>query len=211
MIKFIIATITMIVASSHLAASKAIPKTEKTIEEEILRLDWKETGTYELPASHSKISLPENHMAAFGKDAQHFNTLSGNPDKDEAIEAVVIGENYSTVYFECYNDGYVSLDDWKEVDSKKFLEGVIESSEETNKERRRQGIGELHVVGWLQEPTLDRQSNTVYWAIEAEDSDSSRIVNSVALRLGRKGFEKIVWVTERDSYVPFGGELDTRW
>jgi len=36
----------------------------------------------------------------------------------------------------------------------------------------------------------------------------ARLVNSIALRLGRKGYERLNWVTEKSSYVPFGGELD---
>ncbi len=208
MIKCISSVITMVVTSSCLFAKESSPSTEDKLEKEIAALDWKGEGTYKLPNSHSKLVLPENHLVAFGRDAQHFHALSGNPHKDKAIEAVVIDEDDNTVYFTCYNDGYVSLDDWKEIDSKKFLEEVIENTEEANKERRRQGMSELHVVGWLKRPTLDRKSNTVYWAIEAEDDDSGKIVNSVALRLGRKGFERIVWVSERDSYRPFGGELD---
>ena len=35
-----------------------------------------------------------------------------------------------------------------------------------------------------------------------------RIVNSIALRLGRKGYEQLNWITDRSNYVPVGGQLD---
>jgi len=63
------------------------------------------------------------------------------------------------------------------------------------------------VKDWLQQPTLDRDGNTVRWAIAADDG-STPIVNAVALRLGRRGFEKLTWVGDADAYRAQGGELD---
>ncbi|MFZ0565782.1 MAG: DUF2167 domain-containing protein, partial [Chlamydiales bacterium] len=104
---------------------------------------------------------------------------------------------------------YVSLCDWEKISPQQLLEAISENTEKENKIRKSKGFSALHVIGWLLEPTLDRNTNTVFWAIEGvNEGYDEHIANSVALRLGRYGYEKIVWVTDKDSYTPFGGELD---
>jgi uncharacterized membrane-anchored protein len=112
------------------------------------------------------------------------------------------------IIFHSFDEGYVSLDDWSTVDAAAILAEISANTEQYNVERRRQGIPELHVVGWLQPPTLDRTTATVYWAIEGAGFNNSRIVNSIALRLSRDGIEKLNWVTDKATYQAVGGQLD---
>lgn len=51
----------------------------------------------------------------------------------------------------------------------------------------------LHVVGWLEPPSLDRATNSVSWAIESSDDNGQPAINSMALIFGRDGFEKLIW------------------
>lgn len=60
----------------------------------------------------------------------------------------------------------------------------------------------------LFELILDRNTKTVYWAIEAITEGQENIVNSVAIRLGKEGYEKITWVVQKPSYEHFGSHLD---
>ena len=110
--------------------------------------------------------------------------------------------------FAYVDSGFVSLDDWTEIDPKQLLEGFRKGAEEDNEYRRCHNGEEIHVIDWIQEPTLDRSISTVYWAIEVEGGTGERVVNSMALRLGRKGFELLNWVTDNASYKHFGGDLD---
>lgn len=172
-------------------------------------LDWKETGTYKLDQSNSTISLPEGYKLLIGEEAKKGRKLTCRDPDNPNLEAAIYGEDFENVIlFENLKGGYVSLDDWEEIDPKSLLEAISENTEKANKERRKNGGEELHVVGWIQEPILDKYTNTVYWAIEAKGGNEGNIVNSVAIRLGREGFEKLIWVTQKSSYVPFGGHLD---
>jgi hypothetical protein len=45
------------------------------------------------------------------------------------------------------SEGYVSVDDWADVDPVKMLDTIRENTEEANAERRRQGFGEMHRSG----------------------------------------------------------------
>lgn len=169
--------------------------------------DLKLPGVYNLPNSSSMLSLPSNHYALLGADSREFARLS-NGQSDETIEAVVFDENFDTaVWFESNDSGYIHLNDWEQLNSEDLLKLISENTEKANEERRKNNISEIHVVGWLQPPILDRNSNTVYWAIEATENEN-KIANSVAIRLSRKGYEKLTWSTDKSSYTPFGGQLD---
>ncbi len=177
-------------------------------EQELISLDWQITGTYKLPSSHSSLSVPSEHLAVIGKDAEKLSNLIGN-DPDSSLEAITIDDSFNnTVYFFHHDAGYISLSDWEEVDPNELLSAIRENTEESNKEKRKKGLDEIHIIGWIEEPTLDKHANTVYWSIESLDGDSEKkSFNSVALRLGRHGFERVVWVGDVSEYKAFGGEL----
>lgn len=173
----------------------------------IRNLHWFQVGTFKLPLSASTLVLPADHSVLIGAEARRFMTLIGNPG-DAALEAVAVDRSLrDQVDFRSYSEGYVSLDDWKDTDAAAMLTAIRDNTEKRNEERRRQGIDELHVTRWLQEPTLDRATNTAYWAIAA-DTPHGPIVNAIALRLSRNGYEKLTWVTNQADYVQSGGELD---
>ena len=98
------------------------------------------------------------------------------------------------VYYEKLGDGYVRIDDWDEVDADAMLKSISDNTEADNVKRRSAGISPLHVIGWMERPRLDRTTKTVRWAIEAMDEREGATLNSVALILGRDGFEKLTWI-----------------
>lgn len=195
--------------SFNLGAEEELSESEEAIVREMAGYDWKEPGKYKLNKSKSTLVIPEGYSGFVGQDAIKYQKLI-DYQHDPSIEAVVFTEDFEgTVVFSCYNEGYVSLSDWGSVDSSQLLKGIIENTEKANVERRKKGASPLHVTGWVQEPTLDKHTNTVFWAIEGyAENDGIPIINSVAIRLGRKGFERVNWITDKERYTPFGGELD---
>ncbi|HEV2547815.1 MAG TPA: DUF2167 domain-containing protein [Stellaceae bacterium] len=177
--------------------------------EEVGKIPWVRNGSHKLGESSSTISIPPDHVAAFAADAVRFESLVGNGGlAAKHVEAVVVNRRNEQVIFQSFNDeGYVTLDDWKDVDAAAMLATIKENTEKGNAERARNGFAQVRVKDWLQQPTLDRDSNTVRWAIVADDG-STPIVNAVALRLGRRGFEKLTWVGDAGAYAAVGGELD---
>lgn len=172
-------------------------------------LDWKFDGSHPLQNSHSSISIPDGYALVLGSDADAIYKNIGEPAV-ESLEAYVcnLSNLDNAVLFQNFQIGYVSTDDWKDIDPKALLSAIIENTEEGNKERLKNGNSEMHTLGWIQEPTLDKHSNTVYWAIELDRGENENIINAVALRLGREGYEEITWVTPISAYVPLGGELE---
>ena len=46
---------------------------------------------------------------------------------------------------------------------------------------------------------LDRKTNVVFWVLDVHSADGD-LVNAVALRLGRYGYEKMIWVADAAAY-----------
>jgi uncharacterized membrane-anchored protein len=173
------------------------------------QLDWKKEGEYKLSPSNSSISLPKGYILALGKDAvTNYKRENGTSDDDIDAYAYDDKELSDSILFHYYNSGYIPLDDWENLDSKALLDEITRNTKEDNKERLKNGSNELHVIGWIQEPTLNRDTHTVSWAIEADSGADEHIVNAIALQLGREGYERINWITSKSSYVPSGGHLD---
>jgi len=197
----------IVCATAVLTPIAASAMTDQERIEAVKSLSWVRDGTYKLPASNSSIAIPNGHIAVFGSDARRLVTLFDAPAAPELEAVVGTSDGEDEVRFESFSEGYVPLDDWSEVDSTALLRAISDKTEEANATRRREGVPELHVTGWIQPPTLDRRTNTVYWALEASGSNGN-VANSTALRLARNGLEKLTWVTDRSKYRPIAGELD---
>jgi uncharacterized membrane-anchored protein len=196
----------------------AHPAAALTADEDVAalkQLPWARTaGIYILPISGSKLALPQGDIAVFGAHAQRANELLGNPIERSELEGLVVSDTdrdqIQIVTFETYSTGYIGLDDWTQLDPAALLDAIRRSTEAENQQRREQGTSEVHVRGWLQPPTLDRNTATVYWAMAAdEDGMATVTVNAVALRLGRSGYERLIWIGTQGQYQATGNQLDT--
>jgi uncharacterized membrane-anchored protein len=183
--------------------------TEQDRNEALVSPSWSATGTYKLPLSGSTLALSQGYAVTFGADAQRAYKLLGTPTELSGLEAMAIGGKHADqiITFESFQTGYVTLDDWGRVDPVVLLAEIHRNAERRNRERRRQGIPELHVKSWLKPPGLDRYTATVSWTIVA-DQITGTSVSSVALHLGGNGFEKLTWITLQDKYLATGSPLD---
>jgi uncharacterized membrane-anchored protein len=171
-------------------------------------LPWVHSGSQTLPLSNSTVALQDGYNMVVGESARELMRLVGEP-VDPELEADVLDQDFGKeVLFSFFDVGYVTLDDWKDIDPDEMIDSIKEGTEEANETRRKNGSAPIHVRGWLRKPTLDQATNTVYWAISADDGSPGGLVNSVALRLGRSGYEELTWVTDQPGYVPQGGALD---
>jgi uncharacterized membrane-anchored protein len=207
---------TLLATAAVLALAR--PATALTANEEVAalkQLPWVGTaGIYTLPRSGSKLALPQGDIAVFGAHAQRAYKLLGNPVERSELEAFVVGDTdrdqVQIVIFESYSTGYIGLDDWTQLDPTALLDAIRRGTEAENQQRHQQGISGLHVRGWLQPPTLDRNTATVYWAVTTDEDDMAAInVNAVALRLGRRGYERLTWIGTQGQYQATGNQLDT--
>src|ERR1700730_2937677 len=150
------------------------------------------TGTAKLPSSHSSVAIPPGYNMLVGEYAEKLGRPAKDPVKP-GLEGWALSEDgvNEFIFLSFNEEGHIKIDDWSEIDPSTMLKQISDNTEESNIERRKIGGAAIHVTGWLQQPTLDRATNTVYWTLGARHDDNSEFVNSVALRLGRAGYEKL--------------------
>jgi uncharacterized membrane-anchored protein len=160
-----------------------------------------------LPLSGGTFAIPHNWAAIVGSDARKLDVSSNGSNSDtEYIEAVAgtetPGETSSIIQvdFEYLDSGYVSDSDWSDLNPDSLLQDVTENTERHNADMQRAGLGELHIVGWLQPPAFDSQNHVASWAIEDRDQNDTRSLNMTAIKLGRNGYERIIVITDRDNF-----------
>jgi uncharacterized membrane-anchored protein len=151
--------------------------------------------------SHSTIGpLRPGFEVLLGHDAIRFREII-DAVADPATEAEAVGpDGKSELIYAWINDGYVSIDDWKTLNPDELLNIVKENTASGNEVRRSKGVPTLEVTAWIQKPTLDQANNAVTWAFEVKQSDGAKVINAVALKLGRSGFERITWVGDSTLY-----------
>ena len=207
---FLIAAATILIALLVLAApARAQDAKSDAIAKEIEQMTWLENTTVTLPDSHGRLIIPDDYAAIVGHDALRMLEITNGKPSNKKSEANVFSSDLKAqIDFDFIGTGYVSEDDWNTFDPKALLQSVIEATEEQNKERRAEGLPEMHAVKWLHQPTYNISNHTAFWAIQGTDSNGGGIVNSTALRLGRTGFERLVLIEDIKDYKPVGSPLD---
>ncbi len=102
---------------------------------------------------------------------------------------------HRSLYLSYAGEGFVTADDWKDVNADELLNSLRDGTEQGNEARAKSGISALHVDGWVQKPTFDASRKSVRWITRAHD-DRGTVINAVALQLGRHGYERFTLVSD---------------
>ncbi|MEN3335813.1 MAG: hypothetical protein V7641_5178 [Blastocatellia bacterium] len=85
-------------------------------------------------------------------------------------------------------EGFVKDDDAESIDYNEMLAEMKKDTREDNDERKKQGYGEIDLVGWATPPHYDKASHKLYWARELRFGDAMESTLNYDIRvLGRKG------------------------
>lgn len=172
--------------------------TEEQLKEEVSKLHWSQGGSFPLSKLHATLTVPEKYVVAIAPDAKKYLELTNGMTIREEIDAVIVDtQTGDTLVFEPFAEGYVSFDDWQDMNPDQMLADMKEGDIEANKERAANGVPALNVTGWRQKPTLLKDSHEVTWAIDATEGSGSQTMhttNATALLFGRYGYEKMIWV-----------------
>ena len=169
-----------------------------TIDDQIHALDWQSFGgTHIVGEGLAIITTTSEEWFVKGDDAHKLIYLAEGYEalKPDAVILRAEGYKQGTVIIYTFNKiGYVKMDDWeKYVDKDAMLQEIKKRTEAANKIRE-SGHPSLFIDGWIQEPYLNKEDAVVYWAIAGHNSEGDKVVNAIALKLGRKGFTKVIWL-----------------
>jgi uncharacterized membrane-anchored protein len=86
--------------------------------------------------------------------------------------------------------GYVKDDEKASLDANAIMQSLRQGNEQGNQQRARQGLPELELVGWEQQPFYDPQTNLLSWGTRARQKGQivvGDVINYNARILGRGG------------------------
>jgi uncharacterized membrane-anchored protein len=176
-----------------LAEQAPYPATQEAYDAEIAKLRWKKgPGTFVLGDSHARVGLPQGIEILTGADAERMAYLFNGIELPETVAVAQSRTSDAIIYVDYLAEGFVTDDDWSDVDPDALLEDISAANEAANGERARNGFAPMHTIGWLIPPTYDPDKNMARWAIELEE-DGERFANIQVIKLGRRGYHQITW------------------
>jgi uncharacterized membrane-anchored protein len=150
------------------------------------------------------LNLPQGYSFIPEVPAKKFMKQLGN-DTDSDFLGIVLPakEDSWFTFLEFIPSGYIKDDDAKNWDLDALLQNAKNSTQKENEERRKQGIPELEVLGWVEKPHYEGANHRLVWSISARNKGStatgSNIINYRMLMLGRQGYIAMVMVTDLNS------------
>jgi uncharacterized membrane-anchored protein len=142
----------------------------------------------DIPSSNSSVNILESEIYLKGqKDIDKFSQLFFNRDANENDMLILDGEDFNyTIYIDYIDAGYVSLDDWNDVDPKALLKEMKETAKE-----------DVIDVKWVFKPQIiDKRFVTYSYKVSWQDDKDS--LETQLISLGRKGYNEISFVKKID-------------
>ena len=202
------------VDSSNSGTSSINTVDEKKIEDREKRLElyktlnWKNfdnAESHKLKISKSNVSieiLESEYYLDNWKDINQFTWWAfGLPaEKDQIV--LIMGNDY-TIYTNWIDDGYVKLDEWKNVNSKKLMEGLREIQKNNIEYLKEKNLSYSTNISWIYEPNLNEEKKVVSYSYKVKWSDNTVTMESKSLKLGKKGYVESAYVSSVDKNTDF--------
>ncbi len=141
----------------------------------------------------ANIEVPQGYRLTDEAGARMLLERMKNPVPDGLIGILAPDSGKWWVVLTFTDVGYVKNADKERMDPAAVLKAVQKQSEMQNNERTEQGMAPIASVDWERPPVYDTERQSLEWALRAE-TQSSKVVNSAVLLLGRRGVLGIVTV-----------------
>ena len=172
---------------------KNVDEQEDELAKQFFDLDWSNLDDAkdhytEIPKSNSEVFILESEIYIKGQEEidKFSNILFGEDAKSNDMVVVDI-ENYGyTIYIDYVDDGYVSLNDWKDVDSNELLSEMKSNAQE-----------DITDIEWVFEPKINESKNVTY-SYKISWKDGEETLETKIFSLGRNGYHDIAVVKKTD-------------
>jgi uncharacterized membrane-anchored protein len=169
-----------------------------------LGFQFQREGTGELGA-RAKIEVPQGFVFTGGDTARKILEFTQNIPSGRELGVFAPDDFHWWVVFDFDESGYVSDEEKDELDADEILKSLQQSATDGNEERRRRGLAEHEIAGWVVPPHYDAQTQNLEWAFRIKSSDGGESVNHNTRLLGRKGVMEVTLVcgpNDLDSALP---------
>ena len=164
------------------------------LDEEFYKLNWfnlddPKNHWVEIPNSNSEVNVLKSEIYLKGQDnINAFSNLLFKRDANENDLLIVDNENYEySIYINYKDDGYVSIDDWKDVDPNELMSELKATAKE-----------DVVDTKWVFEPEIS-EKNYVTYSYETDWADGRKSLETNIISLGRKGYNEVTFVFDYDN------------
>ena len=178
-----------------------IPKSEDEWSKAYDSLNWKEgPETINFNDANSKIILGSNFLILEGDEAnQWLYWLNGTQFPNVKIYATDFDEG-SQYNFEYSDSGQVKTEDWTDVDPDNLIKELRKKYKASNAKREKNNLPTVTNVNWLYKPYLDKNYDSVYYALQITWSDNLITNQGTAILLGREGYTHASYIAGDSGY-----------
>ena len=147
----------------------------------IITLNWKfseqEDGeTIQIKNTNASVILVKDEAIIQGKkDVNQYTWWSFGQAAEGDDIAIIRGlGDYSYSFYLAYSDdGFISLDDWKEVDASSLINQLRETAKKNAEYYKSQNLEYVKNIDWIFKPTLNDEFKTVSYSYKVVWSDNN--------------------------------------
>lgn len=163
------------------------------------------TGPADIPLlEQGMLHLPENFLFIPKTQAVQLMKAMGNGNDPNLVGLICSEDDEENwlITVDYIASGYIADDDAKSWDVDELYNSVIEGTKIGNEERKKKGIPELEILGWVQKPQYNETKKHLVWSIYSRDKGDlsakpeDQTINYNTYVLGREGYLELSLVTD---------------
>ena len=112
------------------------------------------------------------------------------------------------VFLDYRDDGYVKLDDWKNVNSNDLLSELREITKANAIYLKEKNLDYVNKIDWIYKPTLNQENKSVSYSYKVDWNSGQQSMESKNLILGKKGYLESAFVVEYKKDIDLKYESD---
>ena len=144
--------------------------------------------------ANAKVSILENEIYLDNfNDINQYNWWTYVLPAEKDIVMLIRGSGYD-VYLDYVDDGYVKLDDWKNVDPKDFLSQMRDIAKSNANYLKEKKLDYVNKIDWIFKPTLNNENKSVSYSYKVDWNSGAESMESKNIILGKKGYLESAFV-----------------
>ena len=205
--KYKICSYLLIYLSFSLISLHALEKKQITNKDELVdkleTLNWYnitngKDHNIDISKANAKVQVYDNEYYLKGyKDINQFYWWKFGEGVDPSSIFFLQGDNYS-IYAYYIEDGYVKLDDWKNIKAKDLLNQLKQSAKSNESYYKEKNLNYATGFEWVFDPDLNQQNRSVSYSYKVFWSDGKSTLESKNFILGKKGYIETSYIVNLD-------------
>lgn len=181
-------------------------------EKKIGTLNWKNLDEKEhnafIKKANAKVLILDNEIYLDNyKDINQFSWWAYGHGTEKTMVMQIRGTGYD-VFLDYRDDGYVKLDDWKNVNSNNLLSELREIAKANAIYLKEKNLDYVNKIDWIYKPTLNQENKSVSYSYKVDWNSGQKSMESKNLILGKKGYLESAFVVAYKKDIDLKYESD---